>query len=171
MEVWALRVERMLLLAIPLFAYDAYASPGVGRVLSGATAVGLTFMALMRRFAGRRGYGFVSLLAGLAGTALLLAAVGLLVAGLWLFAAGSFGILGGLVALPLSLGVGVWGWSLLGMALGPDPAATWREIDEEKARRSPAVRRFDALHAPRLPSAPSAPKHRGDRGSVDSEGV
>jgi hypothetical protein len=92
--------------------------------------------------------------AGLAGLVILLGALGLVVGAAYIFVAGqqsgsSMGMewLLLIMAVPLSLGVGVSGYVLLMMG------ATGRgkkrhEIDVEQARNSDAVLRFDASYGP-----------------------
>ncbi len=53
-------------------------------------------------------------------------------------------------SIPVSIGLGAWGSGLLVSALSDPERRRRLEVDLEAARRSEAVRRFDALHRPKL---------------------
>ena len=143
------RVELLLWLVVPIAAWQAVASPGFGRLIWGPWAVGLALMLGMHRVRGGPMRTLLQWISGLVGLALVLGGLALLAFGILLLTRGSFGILGGLAAVPISMAVSVWGAWLLFAALA-DPERDRRfEVDLEAARRSPAVQRFDALHGPR----------------------
>jgi hypothetical protein len=136
----------MLWLTVPIAVWEAYSSRGIGRVMWGPWAIGLTLILGAHRLRGGPARTLVQWLAGIAGMVFSLGALATLVLGVLLITRGSFGILAGLVLIPLSLGVGVWGWGLLATALYDPDRRRRYDIDLEAARNAPAVRRFDALH-------------------------
>ncbi len=153
-------MEFLLWLVVPIAAWEAVVSPGVGRLIWGPWAVGLALMLGMHRVRGGPMRTLLQWISGLFGLALVLGGLALLAFGILVLTRGSFGILVGLAAIPISMAVSVWGAWLLFAALA-DPARDRRfDVDLEAASRSPAVQRFDALHDPR----------REDRGRVERRG-
>lgn len=144
----ARRVELALLVILGVMVYASITGSTVERLLTVPTALGLGIVLLMNRYRGLPGFRVLRWLAGIAGSVLLLGGIALFGAGVWLVVLGSFGILLGMVVVPLSLGMGAWGYTLLATALWRPDLRRSQEIDLEKARRSPAVRRFDRLHRP-----------------------
>lgn len=112
------RLQAVLVLLVFLLAYAASRSAGLGRILMGASAVGLALMLVLSHSQKRSGV--LRWLAAGVGLVFVLAGIGLLVGGVFLIAAGSFGILVGLAVLPVGMGVGMWGYTLLITALN-DP--------------------------------------------------
>lgn len=140
------RVELLLGLVAVALAWEAFTGPGLSRLLSGAGAVVLVLMLALARARGTPLEKPLQVLGALAGLTLSLGGVGIMALGVWFLTLGSFALLMGLVLVPVGLAVGAWGYGLLGVALaGRGPS---REVDLEAARRSEAVRRFDALHRP-----------------------
>lgn len=160
LEVLARRVEVLLYLVIPVFLYQAVTGGGIERILFGTSAVGLTLILLLHRFVGVPGHTLLRWVAGVAGAVFLVGGVGLLGVGIWFMTLGSFAILMGMMAVPLSVGLGAWGYTLLASALADPGRRRSLAVDLDAARRSEAVRRFDALHRP--PGAPPPPSDPGD---------
>ncbi|GMV07824.1 MAG: hypothetical protein AMXMBFR53_40990 [Gemmatimonadota bacterium] len=158
--VLARRVEPWLWLTALLMAYAAVTDGGIAALLYGPAAVGLALMLALHRYAGVPGHALLRWASAAVGAVLLLGGVALVGVGVWFLFLGSFAILGGLVAIPLGLGAGTWGYSLLAAALSG--AAPARPLDLDEARRSDAVRRFDELHRPRPPEGGG---DAGDRGA------
>lgn len=146
LEQLSRRVELMLWLTVPIAVWEAYSSRGIGRVMWGPWAIGVTLILGVHRLRGGPARTLVQWVAGIAGMVFSLGALAMLVLGVFLVTRGSYGILAGLVVIPLSLGVGVWGWGLLATALYDPDRRKRYAIDLEAARNAPAVRRFDALH-------------------------
>jgi len=168
----ARRVEVLLFLLVPMFAYGAVASNGMERLLFGPAAVGLGLTLVLHRFVGVPGRTIIRWVAGLVGLAFVVGAFGLLGGGIFLMTRGGFGILAGLVALPLSLGLGVWGYTVLAAALSDPERARRSTVDLERARTSPAVKRFDAMYGPgaQRGPAPAPPSAQPDVDGSDSVG-
>ena len=154
----ARRLEWVLLATLAILAYQAVVDPGLSRILYGASALGLGLTLLLARARGKPLERPLQILGAVAGAGLLLGGIGLMGASVWLLTVGSYAILMGLVLIPLGLGVGAWGYTLLGVALSGKKAST--EVDLDVARKSEAVRRFDALHRP--PEAKPADPSHGD---------
>lgn len=140
------RLARQVLpLAAVILAAAAILGSGLDRVTFGVVAVSLALMAGLVVARGRRAEGPIRWITALFGAFVLTAGLAVLAGGIWLLTLGSYALLMGLVAVPLSLAPLAWGAMLVQVALaGP----TAEPIDLDTARRSDAVRRFDALHRP-----------------------
>lgn len=133
----ARRVELALLVIFAVMVYASVTGATLERLLTAPTALGLGVVLLMNRYRGLPGYRALRWLAGIAGSVLLLGGIALFAASIWLVVLGSFGILMGMVLVPLSVGMSAWGYTLLAAALWRPDLRSGQEIDPEKARRSP----------------------------------
>lgn len=153
----ARRAEPVLWLAALLLLYAGVVSTGLERLLYIPAGVSLGLTLALHRYAGVPGYSLLRWLSALTGLALATGALGILLLGILLFTRGSFGILGGLMAVPIAVGMGAAGWSLLIVTMSRRPGAQAMDIDLDAARASEAVKRFDALHRPGAPGPEEPP--------------
>ena len=107
LEQLSRRVELLLWLTVPVAVWEAYRGPGIGRLMWGPWAIGLTLILGVHRLRGGPARTIVQWISGLVGMMFVLAALGILAFGILLVTRGSFGILAGMVAIPLSMGIGV----------------------------------------------------------------
>jgi hypothetical protein len=126
-------VELLLWLVVPIAAWEAVVSPGVGRLIWGPWAVGLALMLGLHRVRGGPMRTPLQWISGLLGLALVLGGLALLAFGILVLTRGSSGILMGLAAIPVSMAVCVWGAWLLFAALADPARETAEESGEEDA--------------------------------------
>lgn len=142
---------RVLPAAAVVLAVFAYLSSGVDRLVLAVVAVSMALLGGLVATRGSRVQGPIRWATALFGCVVMVGGLALMIGGVWLMTLGSFALLAGLVAVPAGIAPLAWGFMLVQTALAA-PAS--EPLDLDAARRSEAVRRFDAMHGPRAGGAP-----------------